>query len=95
MLGNRFHIIHSRLLSHIELLKPSTASIGVTSELLLAPYERSKRTQHYVKGPNIQDVALRSLTLRVNEPYWMMHRGNCEHWFVLDEIRYSRSPKIN
>lgn len=74
----------------MELLKPSTTNTEMTPELLLAPYERPRRTQPYVKGPPIQDVTLRSLTLRINEPYWMMHRGNCEHWFVVDEIRRVR-----
>ncbi|GJJ06337.1 hypothetical protein Clacol_000528 [Clathrus columnatus] len=75
-----------RLLSHIELLKP-TVNTGMTPELMLAPYERPKRTQSYTKGPPLENVTLRSLTLRINEPYWMMHRANCDHWFVVDEIR--------
>ncbi|KIO09904.1 hypothetical protein M404DRAFT_111474, partial [Pisolithus tinctorius Marx 270] len=28
-----------------------------------------------------------SLTLRINQPYWMLHQGNCEHFIVVDQIR--------
>ncbi|KAL4080331.1 hypothetical protein V8B97DRAFT_738644 [Scleroderma yunnanense] len=29
-----------------------------------------------------------TLTLRLNQPYWMLHWGNCEHFVVVDQIRY-------
>jgi snRNA-activating protein complex subunit 3 len=28
-----------------------------------------------------------SLSLRINQPYWLLHQGNCEHYVVIDEIR--------
>ncbi|KAG6333386.1 hypothetical protein ID866_5704 [Astraeus odoratus] len=28
-----------------------------------------------------------SLTLRINQPYWMLHQGDCEHFIVIEQIR--------
>lgn len=39
------------------------------------------------KGPSIYDTAFSSLTLKLNEPYWLLHQGNCEHFLVVDQIR--------
>jgi len=25
--------------------------------------------------------------MRINEPYWLVHSGNCEHFLVVDQIR--------
>ena len=33
------------------------------------------------------DTRLDDLTLRINEPYFILHEGNCEHYAVVDEIR--------
>ncbi|KAF5370785.1 hypothetical protein D9758_001909 [Tetrapyrgos nigripes] len=30
---------------------------------------------------------LSSLSLRINQPYWMLHQGNCEHFIVVEHIR--------
>ncbi|KAJ7072170.1 Golgi complex component 7-domain-containing protein [Mycena amicta] len=45
-------------------------------------------------GPSIQkapttmyDTPLASLSLRVGEPYWLLHHGNCEHLIVVEQIR--------
>lgn len=27
------------------------------------------------------------LSLRINEPYWLLHQGSCEHFIVVDQIR--------
>jgi len=35
----------------------------------------------------MHETTLSSLTLRVNEPYWLLHQGNCEHFIVVDQIR--------
>lgn len=35
------------------------------------------------------DTMLSSLTLRINEPYWLLHAGNCEHTIVFESIRYA------
>ncbi|KAK0461276.1 snRNA-activating protein of 50kDa MW C terminal-domain-containing protein [Desarmillaria tabescens] len=36
---------------------------------------------------SMHDIILSSLSLRINEPYWILHQGNCEHFFVVDQIR--------
>ncbi|KAJ7703027.1 snRNA-activating protein of 50kDa MW C terminal-domain-containing protein [Mycena rosella] len=40
------------------------------------------------KAPtSMYDTTLASLSLRVGEPYWLLHQGNCEHFIVVDQIR--------
>ncbi|KAJ7496121.1 snRNA-activating protein of 50kDa MW C terminal-domain-containing protein, partial [Mycena galericulata] len=40
------------------------------------------------KAPTtMHDTPLSSLTLRIGEPYWLLHHGNCEHFIVIDQIR--------
>ncbi|KAL6310357.1 snRNA-activating protein of 50kDa MW C terminal-domain-containing protein [Sparassis latifolia] len=39
------------------------------------------------RGPTMHDTSFRSLSLRLHEPYWLLHAGNCEHLVVVDEIR--------
>ncbi|SJK97492.1 uncharacterized protein ARMOST_00744 [Armillaria ostoyae] len=49
-------------------------------------------TQHraLTKAPeSMHDIILSSLSLRINEPYWILHQGNCEHFFVVDQIRHA------
>jgi snRNA-activating protein complex subunit 3 len=35
----------------------------------------------------MHDTQLLAITLRLNQPYWVLHAGNCEHTIVIDEIR--------
>lgn len=69
------------LIKHLEIVPRSKA------DRQLSPYERSKSSQPLQRGEPLNLVALGSLSLRIGEPYWILHRGNCEHWFVIDEIR--------
>ncbi|KAJ7647198.1 snRNA-activating protein of 50kDa MW C terminal-domain-containing protein [Roridomyces roridus] len=40
------------------------------------------------KAPTaMHDTPLSSLSLRIGEPYWLLHHGNCEHFIVFDQIR--------
>ncbi|KAF7306115.1 Expansin-like EG45 domain-containing protein [Mycena chlorophos] len=40
------------------------------------------------KAPTaMHDTALGTLSLRVGEPYYLLHHGNCEHLIVVEEIR--------
>ncbi|KAF7321799.1 Expansin-like EG45 domain-containing protein [Mycena kentingensis (nom. inval.)] len=40
------------------------------------------------KAPTaMHDTALASLTLRIGQPYWLMHHGNCEHILVCEQMR--------
>ncbi|RPD74311.1 hypothetical protein L226DRAFT_571748 [Lentinus tigrinus ALCF2SS1-7] len=39
------------------------------------------------KGPSMHDTKLSSLTIRLHEPYWVLHAGNCEHFFSIASVR--------
>ncbi|KAA1476043.1 hypothetical protein DENSPDRAFT_842924 [Dentipellis sp. KUC8613] len=43
------------------------------------------------KGSAMHDTLFSSLTLRLNEPYWLLHQGNCEHFLVVEQIRLLNS----
>ena len=36
----------------------------------------------------MHETPFSSLSLRLNHPYWLVHHGNCEHFLVVDQIRY-------
>ncbi|TDL29993.1 hypothetical protein BD410DRAFT_49463 [Rickenella mellea] len=36
---------------------------------------------------NMHERTFASLSTRVNQPYWLLHQGSCEHFVVIDEIR--------
>jgi len=36
---------------------------------------------------SLAETLLSSISLRINEPYWLLHRGNCEHFVVIEQIR--------
>jgi snRNA-activating protein complex subunit 3 len=39
-------------------------------------------------GSKMNETPFSSLSLRLNHPYWLVHHGNCEHFLVVDQIRY-------
>ncbi len=39
-------------------------------------------------GSKMHETPFSSLSLRLNHPYWLVHHGNCEHFLVVDQIRY-------
>ena len=39
-------------------------------------------------GSKMHETPFSSLSLRLNRPYWLVHHGNCEHFLVVDQIRY-------
>ncbi|KAJ7178353.1 snRNA-activating protein of 50kDa MW C terminal-domain-containing protein [Mycena crocata] len=47
-----------------------------------------KESASITKAPtSMHDTPLSTLSLRIGEPYWLLHHGNCEHFVVLDQIR--------
>lgn len=46
-----------------------------------------KRPQITKSPTSLSQTHFTSLTLRINQPYWMLHQGNCEHFVVVDQIR--------
>ncbi|KAG8213733.1 hypothetical protein J3R82DRAFT_10438 [Butyriboletus roseoflavus] len=56
------------------------------SHLQTLPEE--KRPQITKSSTSLSQTPFTSLTLRINQPYWMLHQGNCEHFVVIDQIRH-------
>lgn len=59
-------------------------------------YVYYRKIKEYVnrKGPGMvkrgglmHDAKLADLELRLQQPYWLLHQGDCEHLIVLDQIR--------
>ncbi|TFK73930.1 hypothetical protein BDN72DRAFT_138869 [Pluteus cervinus] len=47
----------------------------------------SKSKKPLRKGTfGVDETQLASLSLRIGQPYWLVHQGNCEHFIVLDQI---------
>lgn len=46
-----------------------------------------KRPATMKSSASLGRTTFNSLTLRINQPYWMLHQGNCEHFIVVDQIR--------
>ena len=65
-----------------------------THGLLL--YPSSKLIAHVSEPPTLgsklHETPFSSLSLRLNHPYWLVHHGDCEHFLVVDQIRYVFSP---
>ena len=47
-----------------------------------------KKRHQLNKGPCMYDQRFVDLTVRINQPYWLLHQGTCEHFLVIDCIRY-------
>ncbi|KAI0374031.1 hypothetical protein BV20DRAFT_936281 [Pilatotrama ljubarskyi] len=43
--------------------------------------------QKLTKGLSMDEVKLSSLSVRLHEPYWILHSGSCEHFFTITTIR--------
>ncbi|KAI0780051.1 snRNA-activating protein of 50kDa MW C terminal-domain-containing protein [Fomes fomentarius] len=41
----------------------------------------------FTKGSSMHDTKFLSLTVRLHEPYWILHAGNCEHFFTITALR--------
>ncbi|PFH53813.1 hypothetical protein AMATHDRAFT_45270 [Amanita thiersii Skay4041] len=51
-----------------------------------------QNSQAIMKAPtSMYETTFESLPLRLNEPYWLLHAGNCEHFIVLEQIRLKHS----
>ncbi|KAF9049958.1 snRNA-activating protein of 50kDa MW C terminal-domain-containing protein [Panaeolus papilionaceus] len=52
----------------------------------LDAFKRNDKSVHKASTP-LSTTTISSLTLRLNEPYWLVHQGNCEHFIIVDQIR--------
>jgi len=60
------------------------------ADKLIVHFEKfpsSKRDPIEKAQTSIYDTQLSSLPLRLNQPYYLLHQGNCEHFIVVDQIR--------
>ncbi|OJA13064.1 hypothetical protein AZE42_01906 [Rhizopogon vesiculosus] len=48
-----------------------------------------KRPQIKAAATSTSETTFNALTLRLHQPYWLLHQGNCEHFIVLDQIRHA------
>ncbi|KAF9469917.1 snRNA-activating protein of 50kDa MW C terminal-domain-containing protein [Collybia nuda] len=57
---------------------------------LLAHLETISRQKSTIKKgtTTICNTSIAALSLRINQPYWFLHQGNCEHFIVVDQIRF-------
>ena len=39
------------------------------------------------EGPPMEEVPFASLKVHLHKPYWLVHAGDCEHFFVIEQIR--------
>ncbi|KZT70985.1 hypothetical protein DAEQUDRAFT_707745 [Daedalea quercina L-15889] len=56
-------------------------------ELLDTLHSDRKERPELARGPLMHDATFASLCLRLHQPYWLLHAGNCEHHFVIEHIR--------
>lgn len=54
-----------------------------------------KKRPTLTKGPPMHDTRFESLSLRLHTPYWLVHGGNCEHFFVVDHVRCVGTNYLN
>ncbi|KAG2119589.1 snRNA-activating protein of 50kDa MW C terminal-domain-containing protein [Suillus discolor] len=64
------------------------------AEKLIAHIQKSpedKRLQIKKASTSVSETTFNALTLRIHQPYWILHQGNCEHFFVIDQIRLAHA----
>ncbi|KAL5507382.1 hypothetical protein ACEPAH_6838 [Sanghuangporus vaninii] len=59
-------------------------SVKLVQQMELLP---EKKRKCITKGACMHDQRFVDLTIRVNEPYWLLHQGRCEHFLIIDTIR--------
>ena len=37
----------------------------------------------------MKETKISSLSIRINEPYWFIHSGNCEHFILFNQLRFN------
>lgn len=64
------------------------------AEKLIAHFQKlpeDKRPQIKPAPTSVSETTFNALTLRTYQPYWILHQGNCEHFFVIDQIRLAHA----
>ena len=55
----------------------------------LKDYINQKGPGLVTSGGHMHSTKLDTLTIRLHQPYWLLHQGNCEHLIVFDQIRFA------
>ncbi|OAX41083.1 hypothetical protein K503DRAFT_686222, partial [Rhizopogon vinicolor AM-OR11-026] len=64
------------------------------AEMLISHLQKlpeEKRPQIKTAATSTSETTFNALTLRLHQPYWLLHQGNCEHFIVVDQIRHAYS----
>lgn len=69
---------------------PKSQGLIVRSKLtkLVGNMPADKRPPIKKGATSMHETPFSSLSLHLHQPYWLLHQGNCEHFIVVDEIRY-------
>ncbi|KAG2146029.1 snRNA-activating protein of 50kDa MW C terminal-domain-containing protein [Suillus bovinus] len=62
------------------------------AEKLIAHFQKlpqDKRPQVKKALTSANETTFNVLTLRMHQPYWILHQSNCEHFFTIDQIRHA------
>lgn len=71
----------------VEGARPGTRTNGSHNHGTRSAPQRKDSRKIKISSLSMEAVRFDQLTVRINEPYWMLHQGNCEHLFTIDEIR--------
>ena len=85
---------YARCVDFADRFSPLNPSFVRYSKLLKQLEELSlDQLDPLVKSPtSLGSTPLSSLSLKLSKPYWFLHQGNCEHFFVFDQIRFGPGP---
>lgn len=72
-------------------LEPADWSFSKLFRQVVISGKKSSKSSIIKADSSLKNTKLTSLLLRINEPYWLIHHGNCEHFLVVDQIRYDYS----
>ncbi|KAH8119066.1 snRNA-activating protein of 50kDa MW C terminal-domain-containing protein [Phellopilus nigrolimitatus] len=66
------------------------------SDKLIKQFELipEKKRPRISKGVGMHDQPFSKLTLRLNQPYWLLHQGACEHFLVVDHLRMLQASDL-
>ena len=93
------------VLRHSRLLKVSFHPTSTLRDWRLISLTSSQVSKHLAtlnKGTSrpmllqggMAETKLSSLSLRLHQPYAIFHAGNCEHFIVVEQIRYDTFPQF-
>jgi len=57
----------------------------------LKDFSNKKGPGQIKKGALMHDTKLSDLELRLHQPYWLLHQGECDHLIVFEQIRVAHA----